>query len=49
MAKESIFQKSVFKTKNAAFIEGKKAYEKYQKSGCKIEAFMSYGDYLDYG
>lgn len=48
MAKESIFQNSGFKTKNVAFIAGQKAYEEYQNVGCKIEAFMSYGDYLDY-
>ena len=37
-----------FKTKNEAFVAGKKAYDEYQNGGCKIEAYMSYGDYLDY-
>ena len=40
--------KSGFKTKNAAFIAGQKAYEDYQNGGCKVEGYMSYGDYLDY-
>ena len=41
--------KSGFKTKNAAFIAGQKAYEEYINGGCVTQAYMSYGDYLDYG
>lgn len=37
-----------FKTKKEAYIAGQKAYEEYQNGGCKIEGYMSYGDYLDY-
>ena len=46
--KRKFISKSGFKTKNAAFIAGQKAYEEYQNGGCKIEGYMSYGDYLDY-
>lgn len=46
--KRKYISKSGFKTKNAVFIAGQKAYEVYQNGGCRIEAFMSYGDYLDY-
>jgi len=40
--------KSGFRTKNEAYVAGQKAYEEYMNGGCKTEAFMSYGDYLDY-
>ena len=40
--------KSGFKTKNEAYTAGQKAYDEYQNGGCKIEAYMSYSDYLDY-
>ena len=40
--------KSGFRTKNEVYIAGQKAYEDYQNGGCKVEGYMSYGDYLDY-
>ncbi|MBO5182779.1 MAG: Arm DNA-binding domain-containing protein [Bacilli bacterium] len=40
--------KSGFKTKNAAYVAGEKAYEEYINGGCVTQAYMSYGDYLDY-
>ena len=46
--KRKYLSKSSFKTKKAAEIAGQKAYDEYQNGGCKIEAYMSYGDYLDY-
>lgn len=46
--KRKWISKSGFKTKNAAFTAGQRAYEEYQNGGCKTEAYMSYGDYLDY-
>ena len=46
--KRKYLSKSGFKTKKEAEIAGQKAYDEYQNGGCKIEAYMSYGDYLDY-
>lgn len=46
--KRKQISKSGFKTKNAAFIAGQKAYEEYVNGGYHPEAFMSYGDYLDF-
>lgn len=46
--KRKWISKSGFKTKNAAFIAGQKAYDEYQNGECKTESYMSYGDYLDY-
>lgn len=37
-----------FRTKNEAYQAGLRAYNEYQNGGCITEAFMSYGDYLDY-
>ena len=46
--KRKYLSKSGFKTKKEAEIAGQKVYDEYQKGGCKIEAYMSYDDYLDY-
>ena len=46
--KRKYLSKSGFKTKSQAFAAGQKAYDEYQNGGCKIEAYMSYSDYLDY-
>ena len=46
--KRKYLSKSGFKTKSQAFTAGQKAYDEYQNGGCKIEAYMSYSDYLDY-
>ena len=46
--KRKFINKSGFRTKNEAFVAGKKAYNEYQNGGCKIETYMPYRDYLDY-
>lgn len=46
--KRKYLSKSGFKTKSQAFVAGQKAYDEYQNGGYKIEAYMSYSDYLDY-
>ena len=48
MIKESKLQKSGFKTKNAAFIAGQKAYEVYQNGGCKMEGYKFYGYFRNF-
>ncbi len=40
--------KSGFKTKNAAFVAGQKAYDEFINGLTNIECNMLYGDYLDY-
>ena len=40
--------KSGFKTKNEAYIAGKKAYDEFINGVTNIECNMLYGDYLDY-
>lgn len=46
--KRKYLSKSGFKTKSQAFAAEQKAYDEYQNGGYKIEAYMSYSDYLDY-
>ena len=40
--------KSGFKTKNEAYIAGKKAYDEFINGITNVECNMLYGDYLDY-
>ena len=46
--KRKQISKSGFRTKNEAYIEGAKAYDKYINGRNRNESYMSYSDYLDY-
>lgn len=40
--------KSVFKTKNEAYVAGQKLYDEFVNEVIRMECNMLYGDYLDY-
>ena len=46
--KRTRISKSGFRTKNEAYLAGMKAYDEYINGKNKVEAQMSYSDYLDY-
>lgn len=48
IGKRKQITKSGFKTKNAAFVAGQKAYDEFINGVTDIECNMLYGDYLDY-